>query len=313
MRAYQSGHGESLVSMKRRAGMAAVLAAAMMAAGGAALPPHDPPLVQEEFHYPALKNGANFAGTAAAAAGLAGTYSLNATRSTVTYDATGLSFPGLQTSGGAVTLHPTGGATSLSVELAPQALLTSTNLYGGYLVNIATLTATSIPAVIVGDKNAPQAYDSRLQIYAAAGGYKDANEGQITLYPENKTYYDNHGAPLSAGKTYLVLFHVSGVNRTSGPVYMEEWILSNPQYRHFAAHLTRGVLNRAALGAAADAVTEKGFIGWDHVAGHPYFNVGSAKGDGHYLTLFDYGSDATIDEIRLSARDLAAVAPRAKP
>ena len=271
-------------------------------------------LVYEPFHYPALANGACFAagasGTQAHARGITGRYSLKyifgtARTHTATYDETGLNFPGLQTNGGAITLAAPGngvGSTTVSVRLA--APLKRTTLYGGYLFR-SPLGPSPGFCLIIGDKGS-RAYWKSAQIisYPKLGNARCGGVGGNNI----PTSIDL-GTGISAGRTYLVLFKVQGVNAVHGPVAMTQWILTDAQYQHFAGRLDSRRLDAAPLGTGADDVLQRAVAKSSPRASYPWFNRGAVSGDGSYLTLSSGDASAVYDEIRFSERNLAQVAP----
>ena len=271
-------------------------------------------LVYEPFHYPALASSACFAagasGTQAHARGLTGRYSLkyifgNARTHTATYDKTSLNFPGLQTSGGAITLTAPGngvGSTTVSVRLA--APLKRTTLYGGYLFR-SPLGPSPGFCLIIGDKGS-RAYWKSAQIisYPKLGNARCGGVGGNNI----PTSIDL-GTGISAGRTYLVLFKVQGVNAVHGPVAMTQWILTDAQYQHFAGRLDSRRLDAAPLGTGADDVLQRAVAKSSPRASYPWFNRGAVSGDGSYLTLSSGDASAVYDEIRFSERNLAQVAP----
>ena len=125
---------------------------------------------------------------------------------------------------------------------------------------------------------------------------------------EGSNFVPNSGTALTNAGTYLVLFKVQNVNGTSGPVSMNQWILTDAQYQHFASNLTAAALNAAGTGTGTSNVLQSGSDSISSPSAWPQFNSTSG---GVGLNLFNQFGWTAYGEIRLSDGSLSEVAPAA--
>ncbi|MGC9260737.1 MAG: PEP-CTERM sorting domain-containing protein [Phycisphaerae bacterium] len=281
-------------------------------------------LVYEPFNYPSLADGSEFDGTTANAVGLTGSYILTengvqgSTAGHVHYHTTGLAFNGLQESvgDGSITVYNPDASntpTDMVVQIAPSTTVPAGGtLYGGYLFEPQDLQNDPSMSMLIGGEETTPWNSSTLQVESAparrgnngyAGQYVNSGQGL-----EGSNIVSDSGTSLTNTGTYLVLFEVQNVNGTSGPVSMNQWILTDAQYQHFASSLTPAVLNAAGAGTGASNVLQSGSYLNASPSSWPQFN-GTSGGVG--LNIFNQFGWAAYGEIRLSDGSLSEVAPAA--
>ena len=314
-------HGSSLAAKAVVAGAALgalVLLAGVVPVARASL------LVYEPFNYPSLADGSEFDGITTNAAGLTGSYILaengtyGSTAGHIHYHTSGLAFAGLKESpgDGSITIYNPDGAntpTDMVVQISPNTTVPAGGtLYGGYLFEPQDLQNDPSMSMLIGGQETTPWNSSTLQIESAAArmgnnGYAGqyANSGQGL---EGSNIVADSGTQLTNAATYLVLFEVQNVNGTSGPVTMNQWILTDAQYQHFASNLTAAALNGAGTGTGASNILQSGSYSNASPSAWPQFN--SASG-GVGLNIFNQFGWAAYGEIRLSDGNLSEVAPAA--
>ena len=280
-------------------------------------------IVYEPYVYPSLTNGTIFASsgsggvtTAANAMGLTGSYVATTNWGGVhdaIYDTPGLGFSSMQSTGGAVTVSaPTNGSgsTDLSVQLASDATLSGTTLYGGYLFDPGSTNASSVAFGISDASSGSYLPNAQLTINRNGGLYGFGQTSSDTGTDQVFSSTINSGTVVSPGTTYLQLFEVTGVNATSGPVSMADWVLTDAEYQFFVAN---GGISEANLEANPSEVLQSGSATITSPTAYPQFNNGVGNGLGNYMTFAEYDTNTTYADVRLSGTSLADVAPVPEP
>ncbi len=279
-------------------------------------------VVYEPFNYPSLSDGAVFASgdtgatTTANATGLTGPYTASTSWAIdaqhtqphdVVYDASGLSFPGMQTMAGSITVNaPTDGwgATALSVELAAGATVNGNTLYAGYLFNPAANNAQNGWTFGIGEASSGNYVNNGgFDINRNGGMYGFGGTGATKVTTPIFPATTNTGTAVTPGTTYLQLFEVTGINASSGSISMTDWVLTNSQYQYFLAN---GGLSASNLDNNPTQVLQTGSVTIANPTAYPQFNNGTGS---NYMDLMEYDQSTTFDEIRLSGTSLADVAP----
>ena len=121
-------------------------------------------------------------------------------------------------------------------------------LYGGYLMEPQDLQNAPSMSMLIGGEETTPWNSTTLQVESASARMPPPGSDNGATYVnggqglEGSNFIPNSGTALTNAGTYLVLFKVQNVNGTSGPVSMNQWILTDAQYQHFASNLTAAAL-----------------------------------------------------------------------
>jgi hypothetical protein len=258
-------------------------------------------LVQESFsgYTTGTINGQTASGT-----GLSGNY---ASTGGFSYTNSGLSFGGIATSGGAITISTTG-ANAVGVALNPVGGAVTGDLFSSYLFNKPASFSTATNSLVEGRVNTSATGDSSTASFRSQSNTDQTGNNVGVGYDATAT--GGTGAMSLNTTTYLVISKYTNVGSTLDGLTTGEsfvWVLTSSQLANVRSlpgglneanlnSLTVGSLSTNIFGRGSDAAVTSGTFVFDNTRFLQLAATGSA-GSSQGGTLDEFRFGTTLDDV----------------